>query len=195
MVHDALCDNRAGALLANTVKTQRTEMQNLQMAPDSWQRDGCLHGTVLPRGTVWKRDNWLTSSEALITGLPAIVISSITSLHPKVISYWLAEVSVAAQNEAAEHNYRGPHDRLRCLEHDGLMTLGEYQLLAESSGCQCSTSDKFVLTAVYSHPVRQCGPTGLCCLGSSEQYICLLFYVTSAQLEKVKPSRHWSSGE
>jgi len=59
----------------------------------------------------------------------------------------LAEV--AAQNKAAEHNYCGPHDRLRCLEHDELMTLEEHQLLAESFGCQCSTSEKFVLTAVY----------------------------------------------
>lgn len=56
MVHEALCDNRAGALL-NTVKTQRTGMQNLQMAPDGWWQDGGLCDLVLPRGTVWKREN------------------------------------------------------------------------------------------------------------------------------------------
>lgn len=52
MVHEALRDNRVGALLVNTVKTQGTGMQNLQMDSDSWQWDGGLCDSVLPRGMV-----------------------------------------------------------------------------------------------------------------------------------------------
>jgi len=57
MVHETLHNSRAGTLLVNTVKTQTTGMQNLQMAPDGWRWDEDLCDSVLPSGTVWKREN------------------------------------------------------------------------------------------------------------------------------------------
>lgn len=70
--HCVTTEHGAGVLLVCTVKAQRTRMQNLQMAPDNRCQDGGLCDSMLPRGTFFKKENWLTASETSPATFPAV---------------------------------------------------------------------------------------------------------------------------